>query len=223
MTKNTKEKPIIFSGLMVRAILEGRKTQTRHIISPKHLSFVENITGEYLSGNWKKLPLPYGMVGDRLWVREQWCGACGENGLLWNEDGNTYKVWYRATNPDVVAVDDDGFTKFRRDGLEASPWKSPLHMPRWASRITLEITGIRVERLNDISEADAIAEGAQKFDSLPPLHPFGQDCRWSMENPTSTDNSLGSARTAFANYWIKLGNPWSVNPWVWVIEFRRIE
>jgi hypothetical protein len=106
-------------------------------------------------------------------------------------------------------------------------------MPRWASRITLEITDVRVERLQDISEEDAIAEGAQRFPDLPGKNPWGQDDRWSMEQPNSVDDCLGSARSAFGNYFCKLaGNapkgihdprPWDANPWVWVIKFKRID
>jgi hypothetical protein len=100
-------------------------------------------------------------------------------------------------------------------------------MPRWASRITLEVTGVRIERAQDISREDAIAEGAKRFDDIPPskLFPSGEQSRWSMEQPEDCGQCLGSPQTAFGNLWIKINGQesWDANPWVWVIEFKRIE
>jgi hypothetical protein len=176
-----KERPILFSAPMVRAILEGRKTQTRRAIKPQPTidemgnfcwngwnygqdangPCIQSIASPIPTSRTKRVLCPYGKPGDRLWVRETWCVAHDDNGPVWNEDGETYKYWYQATDPDVVAIDDDGFRRFRRDGMEATPWKSPIYMPRRASRILLEITDITVDRLCDISEQDAEEEGVE--------------------------------------------------------------
>ena len=97
-------------------------------------------------------------------------------------------------------------------------------MPRLASRITLEVTGVRVQRLHAITEEDAQAEGARRFDGLPSTHPYGLDARWSMETPESTRECLGTARLAFGNLWNRLNGQgaWEANPWVWVVEFRKV-
>ena len=105
-------------------------------------------------------------------------------------------------------------------------WRSPILMPRWASRLTLEITDIRVQRLQEISEEDAKAEGARRFDDLPSRHPYGQDARWSMGEPSSTEQCLGSARHAFGNGWdalnSKRGFGWDTDPWVWAVTFKVV-
>jgi len=245
------EKPILFKDDMIRAILEGRKTQTRRVVkSPaknmqasgaeviKHRAPGDKWYGDHVwsmrgsSGVWGDYTherflsmCPYGKPGDRLWVRETWCAVDDTdlNGERW--------VDYRAT-PRYSAEHPAGWEN-APDSPEALKWRPSIHMPRWASRITLEITDVRVERLQDISEEDAIAEGAQHFPDLPGMSPYGQDCRWSMEQPESVYQCLSSARWAFANYFCKLaGNapkglhdekPWEANPWVWVIEFKRID
>ena len=131
---------------------------------------------------------------------------------------------YRATDPTPELAYEDS------DGEPTVRWKPSIHMPRWASRITLEITDIRVERLQEITEKEAKAEGARKFTNLPPdpsLYPYGNEPRWSMEEPKSVRECLGSARYAFANLWERLyakkGLGWYDNPWVWVLTFRRVE
>ena len=206
-----KSRPILFSGPMVRAILEGRKSQTRRPLKP------QPICGD--DPNWIRPPCPYGEPGDRLWVRESTKEHCAgiasfaryaaDNAMV-RENGNCLATWWysRPTCPSI-------------------------HMPRWASRITLEITDIRVERLQKISREDAIAEGAREVPDLPGKHPYGQDPRWSMEEPTDVSQCLGTPRAAFANYWCKVNGkkfpggvldsrPWDENPWVWVVEFRRV-
>lgn len=112
-------------------------------------------------------------------------------------------------------------------------WKPSIHMPRDACRLVLEITGVRVERLQAITEADAEAEGARHFPRLPMGIVSADPCRWSMEDPQSTDECLSTARLAFANFLCKTygkapngvhdPRPWEANPWVWVISFRRVE
>ena len=201
-----KERPILFFNPMVRALLDGTKTQTRRIFKAKN-------GGVWPSKN--DIPgmrqilrnCPYGQPGDRLWVRETWCGEVDghTSTLIYNEDGNTYKCLYRADGQHVVFSDGDGFTKTNKDGSEASPWKPSIHMPRWASRITLEITRVRIERLQAINEVDAIAEGAP----------------WAACGSPQD----GSHKAGYAQLWESVNGPdsWGLNPWVWVIEFKRVQ
>ena len=125
-----KERPILFSGAMVRAILDGRKTQTRRVVKGWPLEWLQPgmFTPEYVADP-RNQACPYGQPGDRLWVRETFCQKwCDQRGYL-------DEYLYRATEPDVV----------HPDGQDKSPWRPSIHMPRAASRITLEITGVRVE------------------------------------------------------------------------------
>lgn len=183
-----KERPIIFSGEMVRAILEGRKTQTRRVVKPQPWP-VETVDTErhVIVSHPDKLrvpPCPYGQPGDRLWVRETW--------------------WHpRATEAHIDNV------AYRADGempchLVETNWRPSIHMPRWASRILLEVTDVRVERVQDISEADVQAEGCTGS-------PFGP---------------MGDA-VLFPRVWdsinAKRGHDWDTNPWVWVVSFRVLE
>lgn len=222
------DRPIIFKEEMVRAVLEGRKTKTRRVMKPQPeagLEFTPFAPFGVVNGKGNPLICRHGQPGDRLWVRETWCEVDDTDfaGERW--------VDYRAT-PKYSASHPAAWEN-APDDPEALKWRPSIHMPRWASRITLEITGVRVERLQDISEEDAIAEGARHFPDLPGTSPYGQDDRWSMETPDSCDNCLGNARMAFANYFCKItGNapkglldsrPWDANPWVWVIEFRRVD
>lgn len=210
-----KERPILFSGPMVRAILEGRKTQTRRIIKHQDLIEFDELNGEFIFAHARHCPnycdyacgglaCPYGRVGERLWVRETWAivPAVSDDGSKHKAKGDGTGATWRADwngNP-------SGFQ-----------WKPSIHMPRWASRITLEITGIRVERLNDISESDATAEGIHNFRC--DLGLFGYD-------PKGTPGPMvgGSATEAFALLLELINGPesWALNPWVWVIEFKRI-
>jgi hypothetical protein len=193
-----KKRPILFSAPMVRALLDGSKTQTRRVVTPTPVIDVRYAGGAYIpTGKHGDLAIdaphislasPYGQPGDRLWVRETWCHQW-DDFTGYQED----KFFYRASTPDVQHV----------DGAEKSPWKPSIHMPRAASRITLEITGVRVERLQDISEADAVAEGVKNS-----LHlPGGRFARENYEHLWWTINGDGS---------------WEANPWVWVIEFRKV-
>lgn len=182
-----KERPILFSAPMVRAILDGRKTQTRRILkgstehkgvyNPAYLAVHQNDKG------WKQI-CPYGKPGDQLWVRETF--ATGNPEHYW---GNPiYKATFGAALKPVC----EGFTK----------WKPSIHMPRAASRIDLLIKDIRVERLQDISKADCMAEG---MSGLQDIH-----AGWHQ---------------SYAGLWEKINgkNSWDENPWVWVIEFEKQE
>lgn len=239
-----KERPIAFNARMVRAILEGKKTQTRRVVNVLPSQAVNIASWERwvvddepqfresglplwvasgTDGDAYEYGCKYGDPGDRLWVRETWCGQVdyATGGLKWDDDGNTYAVYYRATDPDVVACDDDGGTKFNRDGSEASPWKPSIHMPRWASRILLEITGVRVERLQDISGRDCIAEGIDAEQVLG----YGPNKGYPLVDPgINTENRL--LKNACTELWDSINgktHPWASNPWVWVIEFKIVE
>lgn len=241
------ERPILFSAPMVRALLEGRKTQPRRLIKAPGIE--EAVAGHYYpslnaaqfrrADGRDSLPLtcPYGRVGDRLWVRETWGAMSSELSRA--------SVAYAARLPAGKTLQDtDGgcnvvtVPEEWRDRLghlvDTERWRPSIHMPRWASRLTLEVTDIRVQRLQDITGEDAQAEGARRFDELPSVHPCGQGPRWSMEAPSSTWQCLGSARMAFANYINALhGGPrwnlkdeaplWDRNPWVWAVRFRLVE
>lgn len=195
MSVAVKERPILFSGPMVRAILAGEKSQTRRIIKPqptKPLSgYVLYSTERNCSerfrfsngdddGDGEYLKCPYGHPGDRLWVRES---LHNENGLaVYNADGEIVEY-----TPGTY-----GSWQWTRDSLPS------IHMPRKASRITLEITGVRAERLHQISEADAQLEGFAQTEFL-------------------------LARRRFELLWSDINGPksWDLNPWVWVVDFKR--
>ncbi|HBT5247447.1 TPA: hypothetical protein ACNH3X_004851 [Klebsiella pneumoniae] len=217
------ERGMIFNAEMVRALLDGRKTQTRRPIKWKQTRFTE--IGEREDGSkwpWSEdaehacdfwHPCPFGAVGDRIWVRETWgvvSHAFSDDGLMidWVPDrpstaihempfGNGYYSGYAiyAADGDFTWGDDDGY----EDGR--SCWKPSIHMPRAASRILLEITDVRVERLRSMSQDDARAEGVI-----------------AASGPME-------AGLAFRELWDSIygEESWKANPWVWVIEFKRVE
>jgi hypothetical protein len=225
-----KERPILFSGPMVRALLDGSKTQTRRLAVTKR-SGIEFIGGGPKNGaDWNdptcwgfedpntgfwwalrgdetnyQLPCPHGAVGDRLWVRETWRGV-----VEINPPGKSMELGVARYVPDQEYCRRVEYQATQeRDG---EPWRPSIHMPRWASRITLEVAGVRVERLQDISEADAIAEGIGKT-------PAGF---WSTYGRSGVDGTY-SPRSSFHCLWesINGADSWDANPWVWVVEFRR--
>ena len=210
-----KSRPILFSGPMVRALLDGSKTQTRRILkgstefkgsyNPDYLHVHKNAPG------WSDI-CPYGKPGDQLWVRETW-GArfshadFGGVALHWNDLRGPLKKYRTHQNLALYAMS--------ANGQYCGGWIPSIHMPRWASRITLEITGVRVERLQDISEADAMAEGCTKNHN---------GYFWGGPHPESGLKQLATAQSAYQDLWESINGPgsWDVNPWVWVIEFRRL-
>lgn len=202
-----KERPIIFSGPMVRAILDGKKTQTRRIVKPQptqrmiEVDFTLNKSSRKWSDLQSLWTCPYGRAGDRLWVRETYCQKAEDGYPVFNREGNLDQscYHYRADGYHVVKADGDGGIEFTKDGREASPWKPSIFMPRHASRITLEVTAVRVERLQEITEADAQLEG------------FAQ-----------TNTTL--ARSEFIRLWkvINGAASWDANPWAWVVSFKRV-
>lgn len=211
------ERGMIFNAEMVRALLDGRKTQTRRPIKWKQTRFTE--IGEREDGSkwpWSEdaehacdfwHPCPFGAVGDRIWVRETFCPVDD------TQYGGEQWVDYRAT-PKFEASHPAGWDCAPNDA-EALKWHPSIHMPRWASRILLEITNVRVERLNTISEEDARAEGIIDGGCLNCGEP--EPCGCANPEPDATD--------AFAYLWQSIygQESWNANPWVWVIEFERLE
>lgn len=190
-----RERPIIFSGESVRAILAGKKTQTRRTLSPEWWRCLNPEDEEDRDEGVKQCP--HGAVGDRLWVRETFFEIYDRDTM--KPEG---RYLYAATHHgEVRQMDENGGTALRKDGTEKSPWKSPLFMPRAASRLTLDVTLVRVERLHEISDEDGKAEG--------------QGMTWGG----------GCFHRSYAGLWdainAKRGLPWSSNPWVWVLSFRR--
>lgn len=210
-----KERPILFQGAMVRALLDGSKTQTRRLCKQMNMWVnqecreVRNIDGSMLHFlKWAATPMeelhcPYGKPGDRLWVRES----------FWGCDLPGY-----GDQPCVV-YDDEWIGKDYKP-TEPRPWARKfgripsIHMPRDCSRILLEIVSVRVERLTDISEEDARAEGITDGGCLNCGE--SEPCKCTMPMP--------DARDAYCNLWgqINGANSWGANPWVWVVDFKRV-
>lgn len=233
-----KERPIIFSADSVRAILDGRKTQTRRVVVPTQSTpkvaplamepwLIDGEQQEYDDGRplWvgyhhdypkagKWFACPHGQIGDRLWVREEIRG----DGQPGNRRAGIMR--YGADGEMVMPCLDCGYVVCRCESLTAVQdviWGYrrpvlPAHlMPRWASRLTLEIVGVRVQRLADMAIEDFVAEGIE--------HIGDGVGRWN--------GSYSMAYSLFASEWDKLnakrGYPWDSNPWVWVIEFKRLK
>ena len=159
-------------------------------------------------------------VGDRLWVRESWSTLTYHEGdvpihVLKDDEGIEHDIVYYAECPDFSWMDGDGFQEYRRDGSVASHWKSPMFMPRWASRITLEITDIRVEKVQDITEDDAIKEGCSGRG--------GMFLRTDVYPPSNESIPISEFRYRCDKLNAKRGYPWASNPWVWVISFKLLE
>jgi hypothetical protein len=217
----TIEHPILFSGDMVRAILDGRKTQTRRPVEQRlqHAEWAERYCNAMgMTGSWSfkrelnkqfreygkhlacnsiaidVVRCPFGRIGDTLWVREAWADLsdwCHYNRLY----GKGVKAFYRADDPDCPV----------------SRWRPSIHMPRWACRLLLRITDIRVERLHAITNEDVIAEGV----CVTNVECYG---RWFHPNDCHG--------IAFGDVWNKAYGktfPWSSNPWVWAVTFERIK
>ncbi|SPL63611.1 hypothetical protein [Ochrobactrum soli] len=206
------DRPILFSAPMVRALLEGRKTQTRRIIKPQPTGRIDPL----ISYNHGRMEIAFGpdmrdkdggpkwwrplaQAGDRLWVREAW--RCHS----WASDVATFM--YRAHEKHSYTEMTEQFPVAGREYVQPGmSWKPSIHMPRWASRITLEATAIKVERLQDCSEVDAYAEGCVPDDSG--LNP----------------NHIGPARQIFRSLWDDINGPgaWDKNPWVVAYTFNVI-
>jgi len=221
------ERSILFRAEMVRAILDGRKTQTRRAIKPQpwvdnmgnacwkdrnfgqsanHVPHIQALASPIPCSDTKRVLCPYGKPGDLLWVRETWGRTTNVN----NSRSWPNRAHIPMHGGEVVIFAADGHWQWcDGDGFatERSFWRPSIHMPRWASRITLRITDVRVERLQDIREDEARAEGCN-----PIIHEDGAiDC--------------GTRKTTFARLWNRINGPgaWEANPWVWVIEFERVK
>ncbi|MGP2519126.1 hypothetical protein ACTUSX_04460 [Pantoea ananatis] len=197
-----RERPILLNAEMVRAVLDGRKTQTRRAMRTQPHAGVRNsvfVKSGFEDGHGKELVCPFGAVGDRLWVRETFatlaCGSYEPEKPSWS--GSCQEARYRAT---------DRLADLSAD-IRGYGWRPSIHMPRWASRITLEITGVRVERLQDISHADAKSEGC-----------------WYGRGGGEPDFAVNPS-DHFPTLWASIygEESWQANPWVWVIEFKRVE
>lgn len=212
-----KERPILFSATMVRAILDGSKTQTRRVVKPQfHAEAVVAEVAATTAEGWQTsghsglwwddagacfddaIRCPYGMPGDRLWVREAWRTVAGADDI-----------------PPRDLMNVESFTHYEADSIKPAGMgklRPGMFMPRWASRITLGITGVRVQRLQDISEQDARAEGARCADLV-----TGRE--------VLLDQSLGSFVLHFRDLWDQINGAgaWDANPWVWVVEFKRVK
>ena len=218
------DRPIIFSAEMVRALLDGRKTQHREILKPQPDTLPNGFAG---------LRLPYA-VGDRLWVRESFITGFDIDDEFGRPVGDR-KVWYRATDRGLTWYDPD-----TESTLDNPPWKSSTQMPRWASRLTLIVTDVRVQRLQDISEADAVADGMQPY-KFP--GPWWQGYRddgdgdlvqqqyvgetppdWMIEPRRMKDMTHldRSAVHLFTTLWNDLHGPdaWDRNDWVAALTFE---
>ena len=200
---NVKERPILFSGEMVRAILDGHKSMTRRVINPQPRE-LSVLCGD---GRWRSqngtpgFSCPYGKQGDLLWVRETWYPAVRVSSIMITAAWTPSEI-ASATEAQYKADADAGAFELSK----SLRWKPSIHMPRWASRVTLQVTGVRVEQVKDISREDAIAEGA-------PDQWFDGD---TMRNfvPQGWYENLWDSLNA------KRGYSWASNPWVWVISFR---
>jgi hypothetical protein len=234
-TAVVREKPILFSGEMVRAILDGRKTQTRRVITPQPIAtdgeYGTTLTLQRWTGPRDNAVLtatgrfnaeddllaaafsPHGAVGDRLWVRETWSTVTWQT--IIGRPGLRDETVYRAGPHPFGKSAPHGWTD------DGNKWRPSIFMPRARSRITLEITNVRVERVHDITEAEAQAEGV---------------ARVSDPDDITDDDALLNAEcgyfppryyvAAYHELWdslnAKRGYGWNVNPWVWVLEFRRV-
>lgn len=216
-----KERPILFSGAMVRAILAGQKTQTRRVVKPPPAAD-KNFHGWVIDSTCSKdvgkatwaigdgpflqqvdrVRCPYGQPGDRLWLRETWAYGVHALAAARDEDG-----------PFVYAAADGTM-----QGRLCDRWRPSIHMPRAACRIQLEVTAVRVERLNDISEADCWAEGIEEV-----MHDF--DDVKQCEMASRLGMCIDDGKPLFVQLWeaINGDRSWDANPWVWVVEFKRVE
>lgn len=195
-----KEYPILFSTPMVQAIIEGRKTQTRRIVNRTALKWIDEagFTPEFVALPENHL-CRYGYPGDKLWVRETW---------------NSY-------NKNFYGLPDEEVYLYKANGTDRTcTWKPSIFMPKAACRIFLQIENIRIERLQDISEENAKAEGIELVEKEHGIFPYYKDY---SEHPN--DFVFESPKDSYKSLWEKINgiNSWNQNPFVWVIEFKRIE
>jgi hypothetical protein len=232
-----REKPILFSAPMVNAIIEGRKTVTRRVLKGNQIDMHEGDDGTFHAVQdhgchvtERTIRCPCGQPGDRLWVRETWrVDGLGKSVALRLGDCATTSenMSYRADMEDDRACND-------------CQWIPSIHMPRWASRITLEVTAVRVERLQAISEADARAEGIREnwcgddLQGVAGSRPWKEELDGWMDYTPGRGDGDGAEdwealmpRESFTTLWDSInaerGYGWTVNPWVWVVGFEVVE
>ena len=225
-----KERPILFSAPMVRAILEGRKTVTRRAVKGFQIPTEDTAIPVGDRQRWSAIgqrdphygfcvfgsteaecakeleeyaPCPYGRRGDRLWVRETFGLQVRHYG-----GGAGEHIVYRATNPDAI------YCKSAEGQEYPVKWKPSIHMPRHSSRILLEITDLGVEQLQDISEEQAKAEGVRLYTDHAELGDW-----WHVEG---IETYSADPRKSFELLWSSVGGNWEANPWVWVVEFKPV-
>ncbi|WP_312772747.1 hypothetical protein [Pseudomonas rhodesiae] len=215
-----KERPILFSAPMVRAILEGRKTVTRRPVKVQpHIDASGNFCvgnsnygqdgyGSPVTKHFVNGCCPFGKPGDRLWVREAWQADAQVDSVAPRELSHGEPIRYPAD------------WDFRQTGcamMKPGKIRPSIHMPRWVSRILLEITDVRVERLQGITEEQAKVEGVR-------LMRDGSDTWVSREGPGNLVTPWPTAKEAFSDLWNTINGPqaWAANPWVWVVEFKRV-
>lgn len=252
-----KERPILFSAPMVRAILDGRKTVTRRPVKGWQVPTEDTSVAAGERHRWMALaqrdprygfgvfgateaecakemeefaPCPYGRRGERLWVREAWAADAQVDAVAPRDLSQGEPIWYPADG----AVRQTGCAM-----LTTGKGRPSIHMPRWASRILLVITDVRVERLQDITEDQAQAEGCfftdygrkcwhtgsgwtEVGDCPAPEAHHPQRNGWMWDKTSNPNECLGTATWAFANLWQKTGGDWEANAWVWVVEFKRV-
>lgn len=236
----TKERPILFSAPMVRAILNGTKTQTRRIVNGEALNWLDNshFSHEFVSHSENYL-CPHGNAGDRLWVREGFSViAFVEPQEYLTEgdydcDGAVCKIKYLADNKETNVVDlcfeNQNGVNEEDQARRASTKKSvpSIHMPRWASRINLEIISVRLERLSELTEDDAEAEGIEGINQATggdDYQDYWRDYGVTKKQADGWPWIEGKPVESFKTLWESINGPgsWDKNPWVWVVEFKKV-
>ena len=200
-----KERGILFSDPMVHALIYGSKTHTRRVVKRA----MNDVTDAYRH----PVLCPHGQPGDRLWVRENGWERPECTPKMMRDGADTWAPYYF----DADGISAEESSEFKAWGFKRRP---SIHMPHWASRITLEITGVRVERLQDISEADAFLEGIPRYANHHKESFFNQ-----YTNPEKPRSQYLNAKDAFMSFWESINGPgsWAANPWVWVITFKRLK
>jgi hypothetical protein len=229
-----KERPILFSAPMVRAILEGRKTVTRRAIKVQpridasgnfcvgNSNYGQDGYGKPVTKHFVNVCCPYGKPGDRLWVRETFAllgnedGCCidWQDNLVKGDERGAARIYRASCPPGDYGLNQIAAKAEWKPDTEAmeydGAWRPSIHMPRWASRILLEITDVRVERLKDITYEQAAAEGVHRG----PLR------EWCASDEGGACHKYPVP--AFRDLWQSVGGRWDANPWVWVVEFKRV-
>lgn len=225
MTVAVKERPILFSGRLVRGILENRKTKTRRVVRPQPVAVVHKpappaaLIDAAIRSMIDLKECPFGEPGDRLWVRETWARVEGETYYRADFEKTCPRTTNKAVNVCCCGI--------CGEPGDHSAWRPSLHMKRDLCRLMLEVVTVSLEHLQDISEEDAIAEGVQipvDVEGCPPGKGKPMfDVLSPYKGPMRADHAF---RWEFAKLWdtldLKPSEKWSGNPWVWVVGFRRV-